>query len=73
MQETKPAALILPFGGWFDVYYLLDINTAYAGSTDLSQQYTEGRSLHDLLLDMQKLNKEQRESLSKFMRFLKEQ
>ncbi len=53
--------------------YLLGINTAYAGSTDLSQQYTEGRSLHDLLYDMQKLNKEQRESLSKFVSFLKEQ
>ncbi len=53
--------------------YLLGISTAYAGSTDLSQQYTEGRSLHDLLYDMQKLNKEQRESLSQFMRFLKEQ
>lgn len=53
--------------------YLLGITAAYAGSTDLSQQYTEGKSLHDLIYDIQRLNKEQRESLSQFVSFLREQ
>lgn len=53
--------------------YLLGIDTSYAGTTDLSQQYIEGMSLHDLIYDVQRLDYSQRKSLSQFLQFLKSQ
>ena len=53
--------------------YLLSINAPYTGNTNLSQEYLEGLSLHEIIYDMQKLDIEKRKSLTQFVRFLNTQ
>ncbi|MDE5931546.1 MAG: helix-turn-helix domain-containing protein [Lachnospiraceae bacterium] len=53
--------------------YLLSINSPYTGSTNLSQEYLDGISLHDIVYDIQNLNGEKRRSLAQFVRFLNSQ
>lgn len=53
--------------------YMLGINSSYSGSTDLSQEYLKGTSLHDIIYDIQKLDYEKRKSLTQFVRFLNSQ
>lgn len=55
------------------VDYLLSINSPYAGTTNLSMEYLDGVTLHDLIYDIQKLNPEKRKSLAQFVRFLNSQ
>ncbi len=52
--------------------YLLGVGTCYAGSTDLSQEYLDNISLHDLIYDIQRFDAEQKKTLVQFVRFLKE-
>lgn len=53
--------------------YLLSINAPYTGHTNLSQEYLEGLSLHDIVFDIQKLDGEKRKSLAQFVKFLNTQ
>lgn len=53
--------------------YLLSIKTPYTGTSDLSQEYLDGMSFHDIVFDIQKLDKEKRKSLAQFVRFLNSQ
>lgn len=53
--------------------YLLGIENSYAGSTNLSQEYLEGLSLHDFLYNIQQLDTAKRKSLAQFVRFLNSQ
>lgn len=55
------------------VDYLLSIQSPYTGATNLSAEYLEGISLHDIVYDIQKLDKEKRKSLTQFIRFLNSQ
>ncbi len=53
--------------------YLLGIEHPYAGNINLSQEYLDGLSLHDLIYDVQKLDTDKRKSLAQFVRFLNSQ
>ncbi len=53
--------------------YLLSIHSPYMGSTNLSQEYLNGISLHDIMYDIQNLDEEKRKSLAQFVRFLSSQ
>lgn len=53
--------------------YLLSIDVPYSGTTDLSLEYLDGLSLHDLVYDIQKLDGEKRKSLAQFVKFLSSQ
>ncbi|MCM1251881.1 MAG: helix-turn-helix domain-containing protein [Clostridium sp.] len=53
--------------------YLLSIDSPYTGTTNLSQEYLDGVSLHDIVYDMQKLDMEKRKSLVQFIQFLNSQ
>lgn len=53
--------------------YLLGISSPYPGSINLSQEYLNGISLHDIMYDIQNLNEEKRKSLTQFVRFLNSQ
>lgn len=55
------------------VDYLLSINSPYTGTTNLSMEYLDGVTLHDLVFDIQKLDTEKRKSLAQFVRFLNSQ
>lgn len=55
------------------VDYLLGINSPYTGTTNLSMEYLDGVTLHDLVFDIQKLDTEKRKSLAQFVRFLNSQ
>ena len=55
------------------VDYLLGINSPYTGTTNLSMEYLDGVTLHDLVFDIQKLDAEKRKSLAQFVRFLNSQ
>ena len=55
------------------VDYLLSIDTPYTGTTNLSQEYLDGVSLHDIVYDIQKLDGEKRKSLAQFVKFLNSQ
>lgn len=55
------------------VDYLLGINSPYTGTTNLSMEYLDGVTLHDLVFDIQKLDVEKRKSLAQFVRFLNSQ
>lgn len=52
------------------VDYMLGIYSPYTGSTDLSQEFLAGTSLHDFVYDLQKMNPEKRKSLALYVRFL---
>ena len=43
------------------------------GSTNLSQEYLEGVSLHQVVYEIQNLDEEKRKSLTEFVRFLNSQ
>lgn len=53
--------------------YLLSIEAPYTGNTNLSQEYLEGLSLHDIIYDIQNLDVEKRKSLAQFVKFLSTQ
>ena len=53
--------------------YLLSIEAPYTGNTNLSQEYLEGLSLHDIVFDIQQLDGEKRKSLAQFVKFLNTQ
>lgn len=53
--------------------YLLSIEAPYAGNTNLSQEYLEGLSLHEVVFNIQKLDEEKRKSLAQFVKFLNTQ
>lgn len=53
--------------------YLLSIDSPYTGTTNLSQEYLAGMSLHDIVFDIQKLDEDKRKSLAQFVRFLNSQ
>lgn len=53
--------------------YLLSIDAPYTGNTNLSQEYLEGLSLHEIVYNIQKLDMEKRKSLAQFVRFLNDQ
>lgn len=53
--------------------YLLGIDSPYSGSANLSQEYLEGLSLHDIVYHIQQLDGEKRKSLAQFVRFLSSQ
>lgn len=53
--------------------YLLSIESPYTGTANLSQEYIEGISLHDIVFDIQKLDKEKRKFLVQFVQFLSSQ
>lgn len=53
--------------------YLLSIDAPYTGTTNLSQEYLDGISLHDIVYDIQKLDTEKRKSLAQFVQFLNSQ
>lgn len=55
------------------VDYLLSIDSPYMGTTNLSVEYLDGISLHDMVYDIQNLNPEKRKSLAQFIRFLNSQ
>ena len=55
------------------VDYLLSIEGPYMGSINLSQEYLEGVSLHQVVYDIQNLDEEKRKSLADFVRFLSSQ
>lgn len=55
------------------VDYLLSIDGPYMGSTNLSQEYLEGVSLHQVVYEIQNLDEEKRKSLTEFVRFLNSQ
>ncbi len=55
------------------VDYLLSIDGPYMGSTNLSQDYLEGVSLHQVVYEIQNLDEEKRKSLTEFVRFLNSQ
>lgn len=52
------------------VDYMLGIYSPYTGSTDLTQEFLTGTSLHDFVFDLQKLDSKKRKSLAQFVRFL---
>lgn len=52
------------------VDYMLGIHSPYTGSTDLTQEFLAGTSLHDIVSDLQKMDDEKRKSLAQFVRFL---
>lgn len=52
------------------VDYMLGIYSPYTGATDLSQEFLEDTSLHDIVSDLQKMDIEKRKSLMQFVRFL---
>lgn len=53
--------------------YLLSIDSPYTGTTNLSQEYLDGMTLHDIVFDIQKLDEDKRKSLAQFVRFLNSQ
>ena len=53
--------------------YLLSIEAPYTGNTNLSQEYLEGLSLHEIVFNIQKLDLEKRKSLAQFVKFLNAQ
>lgn len=53
--------------------YMLSISSPYMGTTNLTQEYLDGMSLHDMVYDIQKLDEEKRKSLAQFVRFLNSQ
>lgn len=51
--------------------YLLGVDTGYLGNTDLRSTYLGNITMHDVVYDIQKLNRKERTDLLKYIRFLK--
>ncbi|MCM1143290.1 MAG: helix-turn-helix domain-containing protein [Blautia sp.] len=52
------------------VDYLLCIAAPYTGHTNLSQEYVDGLTLHEVVYNIQRLDTDKRKSLVQFVRFL---
>ena len=51
--------------------YLLGADTSYLGNTDLKSVYLDNITMHDVMYDIQQLNKEERKDLIKYIQYLK--
>lgn len=51
--------------------YLLGANTGYLGNTNLSNPYLDNITMHDVMYDLQGLQRENRKELIKFVNYLK--
>lgn len=51
--------------------YLLGADTSYLGSTNLKKLYLENITMHDVMYDIQKLKRNERKDLVKYIRYLK--
>ena len=51
--------------------YLLGTDTSYLGNTNLKNPYLENITMHDIIYDIQKLKRNERRDLIKYIRFLK--
>ncbi|MBO5472350.1 MAG: helix-turn-helix transcriptional regulator [Lachnospiraceae bacterium] len=51
--------------------YLLGADTSYLGSTNLNNTYLGNITMHDVMYDIQKLNRQERRDLLKYIKFLK--
>lgn len=68
-----PLWVILKLSEYYKVSadYLLGINPGYSGNTNLSGTYLGNITMHDVVYDMQQLNKKNRRDLLQYIRFLK--
>lgn len=51
--------------------YLLGADTGYLGSTNLKSSYLENITMHDIMYDIQKLKRDERKDLVKYIQYLK--
>lgn len=51
--------------------YLLGVETDYLGNTNLRRSYLDNITLHDILYDIQKLKRENRKDLVRYISYLK--
>lgn len=51
--------------------YLLGADTSYLGNTNLKNPYLDNITMHDVMYDIQRLKREDRKDLIKYIRYLK--
>lgn len=51
--------------------YLLGADAGYLGNTNLKNAYLENITMHDIMYDIQKLKREERKDLVKYINYLK--
>ena len=51
--------------------YLLGTDSGYLGNTNLKSTYLDNITMHDVIYDIQKLKRENRKDLIKYIRYLK--
>lgn len=51
--------------------YLLGINNSYLGNTNLKNHYLPNVTMHDIMYDIQTLNKNSRQDLLRYIQYLK--
>ena len=51
--------------------YLLGADEGYLGNTNLKNPYLENITMHDIMYDIQKLKRDEREDLVKYIQYLK--
>lgn len=51
--------------------YLLGADTSYLGNTNLKNPYLDNITMHDVMYDIQKLKRDERKDLLKYIQYLK--
>lgn len=51
--------------------YLLGADTSYLGNTNLKSTYLDNITMHDVMYDIQKLKRDERKDLIKYIQYLK--
>lgn len=72
-RREIPVGVVAALAEYYKVStdYLLGANTGYLGNTNLSNPYLDNITMHDVMYDLQGLQRENRKELIKFVNYLK--
>ena len=68
-----PVCVVVELAKYYKVStdYLLGVETDYLGSTNLKKPYLDNITLHDVLYDIQRLRRDNRKDLVRYISYLK--
>ena len=71
-RRDIPVRVVVELAKYYKVSadYLLGVETDYLGNTNLARPYLDNLSLHDILYDIQKLKRENRKDLVRYIGYL---
>ncbi len=72
-RREIPTSVVLALSKFYQVStdYLLNTDTSYLGSTNLTNAYLDNVTMHDVMYDIQNLAPDERKDLIQYIRYLK--